>query len=136
MTIQRMVREFHEAAGVPVRDEPWLPSAGSVDGFGERMLRVDLLREEWKEYRDAEANDDLVGIADALADIVYVAFGTALVYGIPLDSVLREVHASNMTKTFDVEREAGGKIGKGPGYRPPDVEGVLRFHGFDPGGDS
>ena len=81
-----------------------------------------FLDEEVQELRDAMAAGDVVGIADAVADIVYVAVGTAVTYGIPFDAVLAEVHISNMTK---VNSPAEAKLVKGPGYRPPDVAGVL-----------
>jgi hypothetical protein len=53
----------------------------------------------------------------------YVVYGTALSYEIDLNAVLAEVHASNMTK--DAPLEPGGKAVKGPGYRPPDIAGIL-----------
>ena len=61
-------------------------------------LRVALLQEEVGEFITASEKGDLVAIADALADIAYVVYGTALTYGIDLDSALREVHRSNMSK--------------------------------------
>ena len=81
---------------------------------------------------------DIVGTADALGDLVYVIDGMALEAGIPLQDVFREIHASNMSKLgadgspviADGSDPAApaGKILKGPGYFPPDIEGVL-FHG-------
>ena len=81
-------------------------------------LRQALIEEEVGELQAAAGAGDLVGVADALADIVYVAYGTAHVYGIDLDAVLDEVHASNMTKLGAdgrPVRRADGKILKGPG---------------------
>ena len=72
---------------------------------------------------------DLVGIADALADIVYVAYGTALTYGIDLDAVLHEVHRSNMSKLGSDGKpliREDGKVLKSERYFPPDIESVLR----------
>ena len=91
-------------------------------------LRLALIEEEVGELREAAASGDLVGVADALADIVYVAYGSALVYGIDLDAVLDEVHSSNMTKLGAdgrPVRRADGKVLKGPAYRAPDVKSVL-----------
>jgi predicted HAD superfamily Cof-like phosphohydrolase len=92
-------------------------------------LRISLLAEEVAEFTDASNSGDLKGIADALADIVYVTYGAALTYGIDLDAVLAEVHRSNMTK-FDILAtpllRADGKVLKSPSYVPPDIEGVLR----------
>ena len=120
-TAPEMIREFHAAMG----DQPH-----SLGFPGEivRTLRMRLIDEEVNELHDANASGDLVGIADALADIVYVAYGTAYAHGIDLDAVLAEVHRSNMTKDF---RGLAGdrKAKKGPGYVPPDIAGVL--HGAE-----
>ena len=122
----RQVGEFHAAYGLPVRDV-----ADPAVGDDQVALRLALIREEVGELAAAAADADIVGIADALADVVYVAYGTAHVYGIDLDAVLDEVHASNMTKLGadgQPVRRADGKILKGPDYRPPDIAAVLR-HG-------
>ncbi|GGM12035.1 hypothetical protein GCM10011594_34860 [Nakamurella endophytica] len=121
--ISTQVRRFHEAFGLPVRRRP----SAEVDAR-EAALRTALIEEEVGELRAAAEAGDVVGVADALADIVYVAYGTAHVYGIDLDAVLDEVHASNMTKLGADGRpvyRADGKVLKGPGYRRPDVSGVL-----------
>ena len=81
-----------------------------------------LLTEEVLELSEAVVAGDAVKIADALGDIVYVAVGTAVTYGIPFDAVLRAVHVSNMTK---VNTPDEAKLVKGPGYVPPDIAGVL-----------
>ena len=60
--------------------------------------RLDFMEEEIHELSDAHSNMDLVGVADALADLVYVALGTAHMMGIPFDEVFRVVHAANMRK--------------------------------------
>jgi predicted HAD superfamily Cof-like phosphohydrolase len=93
----------------------------------ERQLRIRLLEEEFNEYLAGEVKDDIVEISDALADIIYIACGTAVSYGIPLDKVFAEVHRSNMSKLVDdqVIRRADGKIQKPQGWKPPDIEGVL-----------
>lgn len=92
------------------------------------QLRLRLIEEEVAELRAAAETGDLVGIADALADVVYVAYGTAVVHGIDLDAVLEEVHRSNMTKLGAdgrPVRRADGKVLKGPHYSPPDLMSVL-----------
>ena len=115
------LREFHRAIG----DE--LPLALSTRVRGEcQELRVRLLREEFNEYLEAEDDDDLVGIADALADIIYVAVGTAVRYGIPLDRVFDEVHRSNITKfTAGLQMRPDGKILKPDTYEPPQLKEIL-----------
>jgi predicted HAD superfamily Cof-like phosphohydrolase len=80
-----------------------------------------VLDEECDELIAATEQGDVVGIADACADLVYVAYGTAFTYGIPLDRVLAEVHRSNMMK----DPGPTGKAVKGGRYSPPDVAGVL-----------
>jgi predicted HAD superfamily Cof-like phosphohydrolase len=117
------VGEFHRAYGLPLRSRP-TPEVGAA----QIALRQALIEEEVGELAVAARAGDLVGVADALADIVYVAYGTAHVYGIDLDAVLDEVHASNMTKLGadgQPVRRADGKVMKGPGYRPPDIAAVL-----------
>lgn len=121
MTPAEMVRQFHEAFNLPMGDELPVPT-------GLRHLRSCLLAEEYAEYDQAEDRDDRIEIADALADMVYVIYGTALTYGIDLDAVIAEVHRSNMSKLGDdgkpIYRD-DGKVLKGPGFFRPDIEGVL-----------
>jgi predicted HAD superfamily Cof-like phosphohydrolase len=88
------------------------------------------LEEEVGEFVAASEKGDLVGIADALADIVYVVYGTALTYGIDLDAVLREVHRSNMSKLGSDGKPLirdDGKVIKSEKYAPPDIASVLRL---------
>jgi predicted HAD superfamily Cof-like phosphohydrolase len=117
------VVSFHEAFGLPRASRPGTDIPTEL-----AKLRVDLLAEEIGEFADASARNDIVGIADALADIVYVAYGAAVTYGIDLDAALREVHQSNMSKLDEqgrpVQRE-DGKVLKSGQYRPPDISGIL-----------
>jgi predicted HAD superfamily Cof-like phosphohydrolase len=117
------VRAFHEAAGVPVLAAPGFPDEDRV------ALRTSLLAEEFHEYATAIVQGDIVEAADALADIVYVAIGAALEFGIPLDRVWAEVQRSNMAKidpaTGFVVRREDGKILKPEGWTPPDVAAAL-----------
>ena len=117
------VARFHEAFGLPRASRPDADIPAEL-----AKLRVDLLVEETGEFADASAKNDIVGIADALANIVYVAYGAAVTYGIDLDAALREVHRSNMSKLDEqghpVYRE-DGKVLKSARYRPPDISGIL-----------
>lgn len=116
------VRDFHIAFSQPVGETPKLPNEK------ERTLRKTLLHEEMNEYFAAERIDDIVEISDALADIIYIACGTAVSYGIPLDKVFEEVHRSNMAKLVDgkpLKRE-DGKVIKPEGWKAPDIAGVLK----------
>jgi predicted HAD superfamily Cof-like phosphohydrolase len=121
--IAAAVAEFHKAFGLPMRDVP----RGEVDRDLAK-LRVALLEEEVSEFVIASEKGDLVGIADALADITYVVYGTALTYGIDLDAVLQEVHRSNMSKLDSDGKPLirdDGKVLKSNRYFPPDIEAVL-----------
>jgi predicted HAD superfamily Cof-like phosphohydrolase len=119
------VSHFHEAFGLPRASRPTIDIPAGL-----AKLRVDLLVEEVGEFADATTARDIVAIADALADIVYVAYGAAVTYGIDLDAALREVHRSNMSKLDEhgkpVYRE-DGKVLKSTRYTPPDISRVLLF---------
>lgn len=115
------VKDFHVAFGQRVGNKSELPDDN------ERHLRIRLLEEEFEEYRMAEYENNLVEIADALADIIYIACGTAVSYGIPLDKIFEEVHRSNMAKLVDgkpLYRE-DGKVMKPQGWRPPNIKDLL-----------
>ena len=116
------VKDFHKAFGQRVSETPALPDEN------ERHLRKVLLEEEFNEYIIAEAENDIVEIADALADIIYIACGTAVSYGIPLDIIFDEVHHSNMSKLVDgkVIRRSDGKIQKPEGWMPPNIANILK----------
>jgi predicted HAD superfamily Cof-like phosphohydrolase len=88
---------------------------------------VALIEEELAEFRNAGEAHDLVEIADALADLLYVVYGAAVAYGIDLQPVFDEIHAANLSKGEpEVVRRPDGKLLKGAGYRPPQVARVLR----------
>jgi predicted HAD superfamily Cof-like phosphohydrolase len=118
------VKDFHLAFGQRVGETPSVP-----EDINERELRIDLLEEEFNEYMEAEKNSDIVEIADALADIIYIACGTAVSYGIPLDKIFDEVHRSNMAKLVDgkVLRREDGKVQKPVGWTAPDIAGVMKL---------
>lgn len=122
-TAFEQLKEFHDVYECYSGTKPHLP-ANEI-----RQLRVNLLKEEWAEYLDAEANDDLVEIADALADMVYICLGTAVAYGIPFDKIWEEVHASNMSK-LDSDgrpiRREDGKVLKGPRFFEPKIETIIK----------
>jgi predicted HAD superfamily Cof-like phosphohydrolase len=121
--VETYVAEFHHAFGLPLEARPQRRIAESL-----AQLRVDLLTEEVEEFIDAVARVDTVAVADALADIVYVAYGSALSWGIDLDAVIREVHRANMSKLGPDGRpimREDGKVLKSASYTPPDVRRVL-----------
>lgn len=121
------MRSFHERFGLTIASRPTLPSAELAE------LRQRLLTEEVAEVGEAAARGSAVEVAHELADVVYVAYGTALTYGIDLDAVIAEVHRANLSKLApdgEADRRADGKVRKGEHYQPPDVEGVLRAQGW------
>ena len=125
MDYQAMVREFHEKYGHAIKETPGIGVAPELC-----FLRIRLMKEELHELELAMLHEDLGGVADNLADLAYVVFGTALTYGIPLDAAFAEVHRSNMTKLVPPakalhEKYPEGFNPKGPGYEPPDIAQVL-----------
>ncbi|WP_369273822.1 MazG nucleotide pyrophosphohydrolase domain-containing protein [Streptomyces sp. R11] len=126
----KLVREFHLAFGLDARSTPTEVPPELAAHRGE------LLAEEAAEVAEVAVTGPLDKLAHELADVVYVAYGTALVHGIDLDAVLAEIHRSNMTKLGPdgrVARRADGKVLKGEHYQVPDVSSVLRRQGW--GGD-
>jgi predicted HAD superfamily Cof-like phosphohydrolase len=121
----RALLAFHRAFDLPRQALPNVEIAEPL-----AKLRIALLEEEVGEFIDAVSDADLIGIADALADIVCVVYGTAITYGIDLDRVMREVHRSNMSK-LDANGSPlirdDGKVIKSDQYFPPDVAEVLKL---------
>ena len=125
----RLVHEFHLAFGLDTHTTPTEVSPELAAHRGE------LLAEEAAEVAEVAVAGPLDRLAHELADVVYVAYGTALVHGIDLDAVIAEIHRANMTKLGPdglVSRRADGKVLKGDHYRAPDVSDVLRNQGWEP----
>jgi predicted HAD superfamily Cof-like phosphohydrolase len=109
------VQEFHRATWANAPDKPTIASVER------QYLREDLIREEWEELLEALYEQDVEHIAKELADLLYVVYGTADEYGIPMDTVFAKVHISNMSKLNDGAFRHDGKYVKGPSYKPPDL---------------
>ncbi len=120
------VRAFHDAFGIP--NSPVLK--GDI-GDRDALLRFKLIREENEEYLEAALKGDLVEVADALGDILYILCGTLLKHGLEhkIDEVFREIQRSNMSKLGadgkPIYRE-DGKVMKGPSYFKPDIASILK----------
>ena len=87
-------------------------------------LRIDLIKEELNELQDAMKNNDLLEVADALTDILYVTYGAGHAFGIDLDKCFNEVQNSNMSKLDENGKPIYndvGKVMKGPNYFKPDL---------------
>lgn len=119
MTPQEMVHEFHEACDLAI---------GEVDELPLRRFRMQLVYEETEELCDAlEFDEPIEDVAKELADVVYVAYGTAVSLGINLDLAFERVHRSNMSKLVDGKAlyNDEGKVMKGPNYEPPNLDDCV-----------
>lgn len=113
----QMVAQFRHHFGLPVKSFP------SIEGV-DLDLHEKLLAEELEEFIQAADDRDPVELLDALADLVYVAYGCALDCGFDLDAALAEVQRSNLSKLLPdgtVLRRDDGKVLKGPNFTPPDL---------------
>jgi predicted HAD superfamily Cof-like phosphohydrolase len=94
-----------------------------------KILRSDLLWEEFEEFLSASRKGDLVEVADALGDMMVIIAGTAVSYGIDLPAVLAEIQRSNMAKidpeTGKLKKRDDGKVLKPEGWKPPEVARVM-----------
>ena len=91
-------------------------------------LRCDLIKEELEELNVAMENNDLLEVADALTDILYVTYGAGHAFGIDLDKCFEEVQCSNMSKLDEVGKPIyndAGKVMKGPKYFKPNLSKFL-----------
>jgi len=88
-------------------------------------LRYDLIKEELEELKEAMENKDLLEVADALTDILYVTYGAGHAFGIDLDKCFEEVQNSNMSKLGENDKpiyNESGKVMKGPKYFKPNLK--------------
>ena len=119
------VKDFHEAFKIGYRETP------KADlGTEKNMLRYKLMREENEEYLDAANDNDLVEVADALGDMLYILCGTIIEHGLQykIEEVFEEIQRSNMSKLGvdgqPIYRE-DGKVLKGPNYFKPSINKIL-----------
>ncbi len=119
------VKAFHSAFKLGLRETPQADL-----GLAKNMLRYKLMREENEEYLDAANNNDLVEVADALGDMLYILCGTIIEHGMQhkIEEVFDEIQRSNMSKLGEdgnpIFRE-DGKVLKGPNYFQPDIKSIL-----------
>ena len=112
------VKTFMETFGQEVKTKP---------SFGTdkiNNLRYNLIKEELEELKEAMKNNDLLEVADALTDILYVTYGAGHAFGIDLDKCFEEVQNSNMSKLSEDGKpiyNESGKVMKGPKYFKPDL---------------
>ena len=112
------VGTFMKTFGQEVKTEP------SFSTEKINKLRIDLIKEELQELMEAMNNKDLLEVADALTDILYVTYGAGHAFGIDLDKCFDEVQSSNMSKLGENGKpiyNESGKVMKGPNYFKPDL---------------
>jgi len=117
------VKTFMETFGQEVKNRPSFSSKKIND------LRYELIREELDEFKEALKNKDILEVADALTDILYVTYGAGHAFGIDLDKCFEEVQKSNMSKLDKNNKpiyNESGKIMKGPGYFKPDLTKFVK----------
>ena len=115
---------FMKTFGQEVKDKP----SFSTDKINK--LRIDLIKEELDEFTEAMKNKDLLEVADALTDILYVAYGAGHAFGIDLDKCFDEVQNSNMSKLDENGKPIyndSGKVMKGPNYFQPNLKKYLKI---------
>ena len=112
------VKNFMKTFGQEVKTKPSF-STNKINS-----LRYDLIKEELEELKIAMENSDLLEVADALTDILYVTYGAGHAFGIDLDGCFAEVQSSNMSKLGEDGKPIyndSGKVMKGPKYFKPDL---------------
>ena len=122
MTNFEKVKQFMQTFGQEVKTK------ASFSDEKTNQLRLDLISEELEELKNAMASKDLLEVADALTDILYVTYGAGHAFGINLDKCFDEVQNSNMSKLGSDGRPIyndSGKVMKGPDYFKPDLSKFL-----------
>jgi len=122
MTNFNKVGTFMKTFGQEVKTKP------SFSSEKINKLRLDLIKEELDELIEAMKNKDLLEVADALTDILYVTYGAGHAFGINLDKCFDEVQNSNMSKLDENGKpiyNEFGKVMKGPNYFKPDLSKFL-----------
>tara|TARA_B100001057_G_scaffold303032_2_gene303251 strand:- start:582 stop:953 length:372 start_codon:yes stop_codon:yes gene_type:complete len=122
MTNFESVRKFMETFGQEIREKASFPDEKITS------LRIDLIKEELNELKEAINNNDIKEVADALTDILYVTYGAGHAFGINLDKCFEEVQNSNMSKLGEDGKpiyNIQGKVMKGPNYFKPDLSKFI-----------
>lgn len=116
------VKTFMNTYGQDVKEKAEFPENKIV------QLRIDLIEEELNELKEAIKNKDIVEVADALTDILYVTYGAGHSFGVNLDECFDEVQRSNMSKLGEDGKPIyndSGKVMKGPNYFAPNLKKLL-----------
>ena len=116
------VKAFMNTFGQEVKEKTEFPNEKII------KLRYDLIKEELEELKEAIEQKDIIEIADALTDILYVTYGAGHAFGINLDKCFNEVQESNMSKLGEDQKpiyNENGKVMKGPNYFKPNLNKFL-----------
>ncbi len=122
MNYMELLREFHKCFGCVENSSPTIIDKQTA------LLRVKLIISEAAELTEAIANEDMIEIFDGLIDLLYVTFGTAVSYGLPIEKGFRQVHANNMSKLGPDGKplkDASGKVIKPSNYKPIDLSWIA-----------
>jgi len=118
------VKTFMNTYGQDVKEKAEFPENKIV------QLRIDLIEEELNELKEAIKNKDIVEVADALTDILYVTYGAGHSFGVNLDQCFDEVQRSNMSKLGEDGNPIyndSGKVMKGPNYFAPNLKKIVNL---------
>jgi len=119
------IKKFHEKFLIKFPDKPRLLSPDEYE------FRLKFLFEEISEFKDSYKNEDLIGCADALVDLLYVTFGTCYFMGLPCDELWKSIHEANMKKEkvknkFESKRGSIYDIRKPKNWKHPDISILLK----------
>lgn len=120
---QNNVEDFHREFGMSIAKVPCIPNNE------DSILRIALIEEELDELHLALAAKDIIEVADALGDLLYVVLGCAVICGINLEPVFAEIHRSNMTKKGGHKSESGKWV-KPDTYEPAKLLSILERQGY------
>jgi predicted HAD superfamily Cof-like phosphohydrolase len=118
------VKAFMNTYGQDVKEKAEFPENKIV------QLRIDLIEEELNELKEAINNKNIVEVADALTDILYVTYGAGHSFGVNLDECFDEVQRSNMSKLGEDGKPIyndSGKVMKGPNYFAPNLKKIVNL---------
>ena len=124
MTNFNKVKIFMSTYGQDVKEKASFPEKQIV------QLRIDLIEEELNELKTAINNNDIVEVADALTDILYVTYGAGHSFGVDLDKCFDEIQKSNMSKLDENGKPIyndSGKVMKGPNYFAPNLKKIIEL---------
>ena len=121
----KSVKIFHEAFGIKISNKPTLELSKDI-----LKLRHSLMQEENNEYLKAVDEKNLIEVADALGDMLYILCGTILTHGFQnlIEDIFDEIQSSNMSKLGDDGKPIyrnDGKVLKGPNYKKPNIKKIL-----------